>query len=366
MNGPQGHEANLDAIRALAVLMVVCSHLSWFFGDIKASFLEPALLGKLGVMIFFVHSGIVNMFSLERHVRKSGDRALFWTFMTRRSFRIYPLSMFMVLVLYISRIPAAHINHWSVAGANHWGLSELIPSLLLVQNYLNYDQILEPLWSLPYEFQIYCLFPFIFLLLRRINSSNFLVFAWAVLAAIDVVVGPRLANRGHAWQVVVIPDLLFYFLLFLAGLISYKQMKTSRRVLPFWTLPMLLGFLCFLWFLSYEKIKPIFTTLSLGLALPYIQESPIRVLNRLCAWVAKYSYGIYLLHDPAIWLAFVRIAHLPLVVRISVFLLFTFGGSVLLYHAIEHPMILVGNKAAAAMAASAPSPKAKSLAAAVS
>jgi hypothetical protein len=33
--------------------------------------------------------------------------------------------------------------------------------------------------------------------------------------------------------------------------------------------------------------------------------------------------------------------------QIGIFLLTTFGGSVLLYHALEHPMILIGNNAAA-------------------
>jgi hypothetical protein len=35
--------------------------------------------------------------------------------------------------------------------------------------------------------------------------------------------------------------------------------------------------------------------------------------------------------------------------RIGTFLLATFGGSALIHHALEHPMILVGNKAASAI-----------------
>ncbi len=62
------HETNLDFVRAVAVLMVVCSRLVWFFGNVHLSFLQPSVLGKLGVIIFFVHSGIVNMTSIERHV----------------------------------------------------------------------------------------------------------------------------------------------------------------------------------------------------------------------------------------------------------------------------------------------------------
>jgi hypothetical protein len=45
----------------------------------------------------------------------------------------------------------------------------------------------------------------------------------------------------------------------------------------------------------------------------------------------------------------VRFGHLPFIAQASIFLCTTFGGSVLLYHALEHPMILVGNRASAAI-----------------
>jgi peptidoglycan/LPS O-acetylase OafA/YrhL len=342
------HETNLDFVRALAVLMVVVSHLAWFFGNVHLSFLQPTLLGKLGVVIFFVHSGIVNMFSIERHVQKHGEHRLFRAFMTRRCFRIYPLSIFVILVIFVGKLPVGHIGNFVTSVGQHAN-GELIPSLLLVQNCVRFDQILEPLWSLPYEIQIYCLFPIIYLFLRRFNSAKILVFAWALLAAVDHVIAPHMAKHGNLGSFVTIPDLLFFFLLFLAGLYAYKEMQTSRRVLKFWVLPILLAFAGMVWLLSYDNTKCIFISLCLGLALPYIQSCKNGLVNHICGWVAKYSYGIYLLHDPAIWLGFVQFGHFPIVVRISAFLLMTFGGSVLIYHALEHPMILIGNRVAAAI-----------------
>jgi peptidoglycan/LPS O-acetylase OafA/YrhL len=342
------HEPNLDFIRALAVLMVVGSHLALFFGNLHIGFLQPSLFGKLGVVIFFVHSGIVNMFSIERHVQKHGEYRIFRAFMIRRWFRIYPLSIFVVLVIFFTKLPVSHIDNFVTTIGQHAN-AELVPSLLLVQNFVRFDQILEPLWSLPYEVQIYCLFPMIYLILRRFSSTRVLLFAWAILAAVDQLITPRLAKHGYIGSSVVIPDLLFYFLLFLAGLCAYKEMQTSRRVLHFWLLPALLAFMCVTWLLSYDNIKCIFISFSLGLALPHIQNCEISALKRICGWVAKYSYGIYLLHDPAIWLGFVRLGNLPIVVRVGTFLLATFGGSVLIYHALEHPLILTGNKAAAAI-----------------
>jgi len=342
-----GHETNLDFVRALAVLMVVGSHLAWFFGNLHVSFLQPALFGELGVIIFFVHSGIVNMLSIERHVEKHGEHRLFRAFMTRRCFRIYPLSVFVVSVIFFAKLPVSHINHFVTTIGQH-ASGEFVPSLLLVQNFVRYEQILGPLWSLPYEDQIYCLFPVIYLALRRFNSAKILLFAWALLAAVDHVLAPHIAKHGNLGRVITIPDLLFYFLLFLVGLYAYKEMQTSRRVLRFWALPTILAFVSLVWLFSYDDTRCIFISLCLGLSLPHIQSCEIGLVNQICGW-AKYSYGIYLLHDPAIWLGFVRFGHVPIVARIGIFLFTTFGGSVLIYHALEHPMILIGNKAAAAI-----------------
>lgn len=358
-----GQQANLDLVRAVAVLMVVVSHLSWFLGDIHFSFLEPALYGRLGVVIFFVHSGIVNMLSIERHAETQGSRRLFWAYITRRCFRIYPLSVFVVSVVFLTGIPVSHLGIRTLAAAGQ-PRAELFPSLLLVQNFFQFDQLLGPLWSLPYEIQIYCLFPAIYLLLRRFRSAKVLITAWALLAAMQHVISPRLLKHGTISTTLVIPDMLFYFLWFLAGLYAYKEMRTCERRAPFWTLPGLLLFLTIICSLSYDQTRFIFISLCLGLALPHIQDCEIKLLNQCTSWVAKYSYGIYLLHDPAIWLAFVRCAHLPLVVRLSAFLLVTFGGSVLLYHVLEYPMIRVGNRLAGFISR-APRPVLKAQAAAV-
>jgi peptidoglycan/LPS O-acetylase OafA/YrhL len=319
-------------------------------------------LGRLGVVIFFVHSGIVNLLSIERHVGKHGEHRLFRAFMTRRCLRIYPLSIFVVAVIFLSHIPVAHINNWSAAPANQ-PKAALFPSLFLMQNFFQFDQLLEPLWSLPYEIQMYCLFPFIYVALRRINSAKILIFAWAMLAAIQFVIAPHLAKHSSIGQTFAIPEMLYFFLWFLSGIYAYKEMQTSRRTVPFWTLPALIAFSCLLCSLSYDRNKFLFLNLCFGLSLPYVQSCKISFVNRSCAWVAKYSYGIYLLHDPGIWLGFIQFNHFPLIARVSIFLLTTFGGSVLLYHALEHPMILVGNRLAAAISKRKTTPKLRASAA---
>ncbi len=344
----RGHETNLDFVRAFAVLVVVGAHLGWFLGDLHLGFFEISLLGRLGVVIFFVHSGIVNLLSIDRHVQKHGQHRLLRAFMTKRCLRIYPLSLVVVAVVYLSHIPVAHIDKWSATAANHPS-AEVVPSLLLVQNFFQFDQLLEPLWSLPYEIQIYMLFPAIYLLLRRLVSARALVFAWGALATVEFVIGPHIVKHANVAHIFALPDMIYFFLWFLAGIYAYKEMQTSSRILPFWMLPAFVSILCTLCSLSYDRNKFLFISFCFGLAIPHFHGCENRAVNGFCAWVAKYSYGIYLLHDPAIWLGFGRFSHLPMFARIGILLSVTFGGSVLLYHAIEHPMIVIGNRAGAAI-----------------
>jgi peptidoglycan/LPS O-acetylase OafA/YrhL len=357
------HEANLDFVRTLAVLMVVVSHLAFFFGVSTFSFLDPVLFGKLGVIIFFVHSGIVNMLSIERHVNKYGERRLFRAFMTRRCFRIYPLSVVVVSVVFLMKLPVSLLAH-HVAAIGQNARAEFLPSLFLVQNFLRFDQILSPLWSLPYEIQIYCLFPVAYLAIRRLRSTKTMVFAWSLLAMVDHVITPHFVKHANLGHFVTVPDFLSYSLLFGAGLYAFKEMQTSRRMVPFWALPALITIVCLMWCLSYgDTTKCVFVTFCLGLALPYIKGCSSTALNRVCGWVAKYSYGIYLLHFPAIWLAFVRCGHLPMVEKICIFVLATLGTSVVAYHVIEHPMIVIGNRVAAAISKNEARPKGQAAAA---
>ena len=84
--------ANLDLLRSFAVGFVVLSHVP-YFADIK----RPAgysldALGHVGVAIFFVHTTLVLMMSLDRNGSAMGP------FLVRRLFRIYPLSIAVVLL----------------------------------------------------------------------------------------------------------------------------------------------------------------------------------------------------------------------------------------------------------------------------
>ena len=84
------HEStNLDFLRAVAVLLVFCSHLYDISTGKGAEWTFVWHLGQLGVLMFFVHTCLVLMCSLERS-SVQGWR-MFASFYIRRAFRLYPL-----------------------------------------------------------------------------------------------------------------------------------------------------------------------------------------------------------------------------------------------------------------------------------
>src|SRR6185436_10342900 len=87
-------------------------------------------------------------------------------FYIRRAFRIYPLSIFTVLVLVALQIP-----HPIGVAYDAPSQSKIWSSLLLIQNITNTGEIITPMWSLPFEVQMYLLLPFIYALGKRFRNQ---------------------------------------------------------------------------------------------------------------------------------------------------------------------------------------------------
>lgn len=90
---------------------------------------------------------------------------------------------------------------------------------------------------------------------------------------------------------------------------------------------------------AYQNFGGYLSCLFLGLLIPLFRELPESWSTLACRTVAKYSYGIYLVHIPAIWFAFVKLASAPVMLRWAVLLMLSAGLPVVLYHLLEEPLI---------------------------
>jgi peptidoglycan/LPS O-acetylase OafA/YrhL len=147
------HEPGLDAVRAVAVLMVVTTHLFLFFVFSK-EFVWLAG-GFLGVEIFFVLSGfLITALLLGEHDRSG--RISFRGFYRRRALRLLPALVVMLFAYLVYSI----ITHQDMGVE----VKSLLASLFYIVNWLevrNQAVTNSHLWSLAVEEQFYAVWPLI-------------------------------------------------------------------------------------------------------------------------------------------------------------------------------------------------------------
>lgn len=339
---------NLDFFRSVAVLLVLVGHLTTFLGLQTVGPFHLILMGTLGVMFFFVHTCLVLMLSLERqwnrHFRSARDRlfgswVFFVEFMLRRCFRIYPLSIIVVALILVFHLPLASIGTGHFFGFTP-DTGDVLANIFLVQNLTMRTPVLGPMWSLPYELQMYLFLPWLFLLLMPQRSKWRITAIWPVSVCLGSVVmhyGPN-------------PNFVVFLPCFLPGVIAYQLQRTVRPRLAayLWLFLVLLSAAVFLlakpgtnWMEKWA------VCLVIGLSIPSFHQISHRWIVGPSKWIAKYSYGIYLTHFFAIWLAFEYLPGLQIIPRIAVFALLAVSLPAVFYHLIERPMIDVGKKLAA-------------------
>jgi peptidoglycan/LPS O-acetylase OafA/YrhL len=344
------HEsANLDFLRSIAVLFVFGTH--WYALQFNSTYKWSLAwkLSQLGVLIFFVHTCLVLMWSLERS-HLSGW-SLFNSFYIRRIFRIYPLVIVCVLFAYCFDLRWNPINLWQ--------------NLTLTQ-YLfksGFPPSLPTLWTLPLEVEMYVFIPLLFLLFRN-RSLKWLLALWTV-CVVGAFIQPRL-GRGFF--------IMYYAPCFLGGVIAWKLGREGiKKNFPGWVWPAAIAAVSIIWIVSTEKYDALYVAvfgLGLGLVIPLFREIRWDSLKTVSRIVARYSYGIYLAHYPVMsWVmgspedprfkkipAMPHLTHHVRTVHLFLVVVLTALASLMLYHLIENPCIRLGKKLAEWITAPAKNP----------
>ena len=330
-------ERNLDVLRAVAVLCVLADHLLTAWSR-ALPFVTNVELGSIGVLLFFVHTALVLMGSLERQgERQDWVRA----FYIRRAFRIYPLAIATILGVALFAVPPRSVTGFVSGPPVDPTVPTLIANMALVQNIVGRQDILGVLWSLPIEVQMYLALPLAFVLAKR--GVRAVVVGLVALGALGLAV-QYLAVPG-LWRLSVAK----FGPCFLAGVLAYAILrKRLRPIAPGWTwglvlvacVPLLTG-------LGWSPETPqgwwLFC-LAVACAIPAVRELGDSWITRAAHTVCTYSYGIYLLHFPVIWLSFTVLRNAPLVVEWVTFGVLIVALPTVGYHAIEKPGIRLGQR----------------------
>ena len=85
-----------------------------------------------------------------------------------------------------------------------------------------------------------------------------------------------------------------------------------------------------------------FICFGIGLGACLFRELREGFLTRLAQKIARYSYGVYLLHYFAMWLGFVACRNLNFGLQFAIFTATTISLPVILYHSVEAPLTAAG------------------------
>jgi peptidoglycan/LPS O-acetylase OafA/YrhL len=342
--------ANLDLLRTLAVLSVVCSHI---WKQCVAFHLIPYdrniellqhNLSFTGVMFFFVHTCLVLMLSMHR----SPTAHLAQSFFIRRAFRIYPLCWATILLSL-----GTGLTDEAAGGFHSLGWFGVSVNVLLVHNIVRrYSSVIGPLWSLDWEVQMYLVLPLFFFVLRRFDRLRVVFGIWLGSALLAVAATqPALPRAFHG---AIFPPM------FIAGMVSYKLLvrrdaNERSRSLPAWGWPLLIAGLFALQSLlmgarSFESSEGAALDagicITLALAIPAFKQLSTHWIVLPAQQIAKYSYSIYLLHIPALIFVLRYLPGLPLAWKIVLFFFLTALLSYLSFHVVEDPLIRMGKRLA--------------------
>lgn len=331
MEATNSNTANLNILRTFAVSLVVFDHVAELIGRQSGVFIHPVdwELGRLGVLFFFVHTSLVLHYSMQR--MRQGGWELVRTFLIRRAFRIYPLSIACVAAMLAFHVPRMPWEQFATRSTGN-----VLSNLALTMNLTFSTPVLGPLWSLPIELQMYVALPAIFLVLGK-NRLPLIALSLWVGAVLVALVHPSISDRANV---------LAFAPCFIGGVFAYTLSSRVRsQVEGRW----------WIWFLLaitviYLPIQLAMRELSLawaqwllclllGAAIPVFKDSGSTRVNVVAARMAQYSYGIYLFHCVALWVAFYWMKGVSAWVQwpaaVAVLGIFAVGG----YHCLEKPAI---------------------------
>ena len=335
----------IDSIRGLAALFVVYLHSAGFFvsdyrpieTDIFQFFRNYIDPGKVGVVMFFIVSGLVIPFSLL-HPGPHPLRA----FIVNRFFRLYPI--------YWLSIAIGLVVLWPLDGV-HATYIMVIANLTMLQQFIGIANVVDVYWTLQIELIFYALCAAMFMrkMLDKPKSLEFTAFGLLACAFLLAVFRFLLEKKLP----VALPlglSLMFWGTLWRQYMFKGNE-ECKRRAVRF----MVAFVLCapLLTILGYNKDFGFHETwyrytLSYysAIIIMFLLLGRFRITAPFFVWIGRASYSVYLFHPVVITLYLSQrtewMKALPQHLQILFIMIVSVLISDLLFRIIEKPMINMG------------------------
>lgn len=336
----------MEGLRGLAAAAVLVGHVHLYGSPSDPYALGPAdpllrTCGTVGVVLFFTLSGFLLYRPFAAALLDGRPAPSVRAYLRNRFLRILPAYWLAVLgtglVLRATYLPAGEVTGRSLASEP----GVLALNLLMVQNYLPSTMLtgIGPAWSLHVEMAFYLVLPLLAggagLLATRTSLGRGLPWLAALAPSGLLLVGGQLGVKlaytfpsgdggtwAGSWHAVLVRSLVAQASLFAAGmLLAVVHTQVSRGVLrlPSWWRAgaalgaMGLGVPAVLAFDSgrmSENRATLIVSWACALLLALVvlpatrRRSPLLAVlaSRPLQWSGLVSYGVFLWHDPIVWL----------------------------------------------------------------
>ncbi|QIL71014.1 acyltransferase [Diaphorobacter sp. HDW4B] len=342
---------NLDALRAIAALLVLWHHTSEVFlqylqsGEVHGKWVldvaQALGFGNIGVVAFFAISGYVIPASL-----RGNDRlAQLKKFGINRFFRLYP-------AFWVSILPGVYACHmlWGKEMSAH----DIALNFTMIPEWLGARAAMGQYWSLQLELLFYVMCAALFAM-KWLHQPRKLI-----LIALGMLVFFALVRRGiYAYNVSYLCIMFFG-----AMCRKYKDSNTQPADRKWLQIAIMLftafwlvifpayGVFAIHQGIAQANLSSVFLSYAIGILLFLVAIGTKDSRPGVCSWLGRISYSIYLLHPvvfyPMLWW-FSRTPalremgwHLGTIVGISALL--TILLSTIVYYVVEAPSVRLGKR----------------------
>lgn len=294
-----------DAVRAIAVLLVIVSH--WF----PHTYFANIPFGSIGVDVFFVLSGflITRILLVKKNDIDSSEInqtkfSAVLEFMVRRALRIFPVYYILLVVLFLGAkiLPNPIPEYWEYYA-------------LYLQNFVFYfgnafqSGKVAHLWSLAVEEQFYLIWPWVLLFINPKHIKKILIFGIFIGTLSSILLPMAFPAPIGKKELSPILTLCCLQSFCLGGLLSYWSLKDNNYLEKIYKNLMYAGIIAMTLY-AFIKVTSIgilyfdrilFSVLTTWIFASILLQKTTRysflLENKILIHIGKISYGIYLYHN---------------------------------------------------------------------
>ncbi|QNN64539.1 acyltransferase [Sphingomonas rhizophila] len=295
------HFVGLDGLRGVAAIAVMIMHLVGLY----LPNVDPPIPAFLAVDMFFMLSGFVLAYAYFDKL----DTGLSWRrFMEMRLVRLYPLLLAGILLGALVSLTKQYIEGVPIADERPY---MLLPALALLPTGLLFAKpefpfgtpyafaFNFPVWSLFFEIVASAVFA-----TRLRNAKPIVLVPMFVVSLIGITTlaywDGSIGGLGVQGLIIFCGGFLRIFVPFTIGVLLYRTAVYRRSPpVPFWVVALVLSLLL----LTPRPTSPTVELAFILVAFPLIicagaEASMSSATRRVCDWIGRLSYPLYLLHLP--------------------------------------------------------------------